>query len=216
MRRSRRVLYVVSIAGVCLCLPLTCVSALLLFDLINPMRGAFITTFTVRNDSGQTVRITPIGTYRLEGRRGRLPMYLSTFPAIPAPQNGEFVLEADESREFRYDWDDVNFSEIAVCAADGELYELIVDPQPTKNQYHAPAQTLFAIPPMDQLRPATPDVQAATEAKHRSALWLWGVMAIGLLPPITLRRLWTAYRRPAPAVQLAVPPVVRAVTDGKP
>ena len=69
--------------------------------------------------------------------------------------------------------DDINFSEIVVHDRDGERGQLIVNPNPTQNQYGAPEQTHFVIDDMDSLAPVPEAVRHAAREAQRPNNFAW-------------------------------------------
>jgi hypothetical protein len=130
----------------------------MLINTVNPMQLAFITSFKVENQSGLDVWITPIGTRGIAGRKTRLPIYMTAVPALHSFNAGRFYLKNGQTIKIRYDWDDINFSEIAVESPDGQFYQLVVNPNPLENQYHAPRSRHFLIPDLKTLSPIQSDV----------------------------------------------------------
>ncbi len=68
-----------------------------------------------------------------------------------------------------YDMDDINFSEIVVHDRGGLRGQLVVNPNPTANLYHAPAQKHFIIDDLNSLAAVPSPVQsAARDAQVRT------------------------------------------------
>lgn len=166
--------------GIILTGPFALLCCLLLLNSVNPMQLAFITRFTVENQSGQTLRITPIGTRGDEGYKGRLPILMTTFPALPSFRSGGYSLKPGKSVKITYDWDDVNFSEIAVQTEDGSLYEFVVDPNPLLNQYHSPESNHFIISDSAILQPARSHIIDVVRQSDWSAI-RYLVLYVGLI-----------------------------------
>jgi hypothetical protein len=181
-----------------LCMPLSCVTGLMLFNFANPMARAFLTDFTVRNSSGEIVHITPIGTVGEEGHRRQLPLSLSSEISIPASTASDFRLAPNEERRFTYDWDDINFSEVAVRDERGKWRELVVDPQPTERQYRPPAEDSFVIPPFSELPEATEPVRAAAVRPSSRVSIVWVLSLLGVFPPVLLVYCLRRLRSPRP------------------
>jgi hypothetical protein len=100
-------------------------------------------------------------------------------PAVPAPRAGGYRLAPGESVTIRYDMDDINFSEIVVAAEPGRTLQLVTDPNPTANQYHAPARRHYVIDDLGRLEPATVPVREAARAAGRQwvvACVLWSLL----------------------------------------
>ncbi|MEZ6191648.1 MAG: hypothetical protein R3C45_10205 [Phycisphaerales bacterium] len=121
-----------------LLLPCGCVFLLSgLYNPHNPFQLAFITDIHITNNTGNPIKITPIGTLGPAGRRGPLPIYRSASPAYRSEQQGGFPIPANGGTiEVFYNWDDINFSEIVIEDHAEQLAQLVVDPNPTQNQYH--------------------------------------------------------------------------------
>lgn len=184
-------------------LPLGCVPMLLIVNMVNPMVTAFVTDIHVTNRSSQPITVTPVGTIGSEGRRAPLPIYVSRFPAIPSNRSGGFVVEPGQTRELLYDWDDINLSEIVVSLADSTSRQLVVDTEPTKNQYRQPTTNRFVIDDLSRLVAVPENVAAATaRAQRPTRLWL-KVLPL-LLPWFTFYYLLKAYRRHRPGGIAAV------------
>ena len=182
---KRRILWgvlVVSLLG----LPASWVSALVLVNIANPMALAFLTSFTVRNESGEPAHITPIAPPVRTGKRWTLPLSVSPRYYLRPPTCADFQLQPGEQRRFTYDSDDISFSEIAVRDLRGNWYQLVVDAEPTKRRYREPSTDFFVIPSWWTL-PAESDAvrTAATRPDPRfSRLWL--IVALGFIPPVTI------------------------------
>ena len=78
--------------------------------------------------------------------------------------------------------DDINFSEIVVRDRNGERGQLIVNPDPTQNQYGAPAQTHFVIDDMDSLAPVPEAVHNAAREARRPNNFAWITLGVLLGP----------------------------------
>jgi hypothetical protein len=149
----------------------------MLINTVNPMQLAFITSFKVENQSGLDVWITPIGTRGIAGRKTRLPIYMTAVPAFPAFKTGRFYLQNNQIIKIKFDWDDINFSEIAIETESGRFYQLVIDPNPLENQYHAPKSRHFVISKLETLEPIQSKVLDAA-IKHDKA-WILPLLVIG-------------------------------------
>ena len=200
----RRIVLLILIVLTCLFLPQSCGSVLLLVNSVNPMQLVFITSFTVQNASGQPIDITPVGTRGSEGKKSLLPIFTTASPAFPAIKTRHFHIENGDSIAIRYDWDDVNFSEIVVRTSENHYHQLVVDPTPTDNQYHPPTSDHFVIPPISQLQPIDSPVLAAvqTSSKTHRLRMTW----LGLLSPLLLLCFLRLYRRQKGITQPPHPP----------
>ncbi len=141
-------------------LPLTLLISLALVNSINPMQVVFITSFTVENETNETVFITPLGAVDQEGNRAILPQYLRPFPGIPVLKEGNFKIKPGGRKTIYYDWDDINFSEILIKTENLERV-LVVDAKPTTNQFHPPESSHFVIENLKDLQTPTPELRAA-------------------------------------------------------
>ncbi len=174
MKKIKKTISLICIIAVA---PLVLLCSLLLLNSVNPMQLAFITSFQVENQSGQDVRITPIGTVGAKGRKARLPVFVSVIPALPAIKTGNFYLKDGETLNIKYDWDDINFSEIAIESDDGQFFQLVIDPNPTDNRYHPPKSKHFKIPPLDSLSSIQPNIREATVRQSRG--WIYYIVIVG-------------------------------------
>jgi hypothetical protein len=153
--------------------------ALRWFNVPDPFAPAFAATFEIVNQSDQGLFITPIGAVGPDGARFVLPQYPSYPPTVlPAPVT-RISVTAHSTVRITYDWDDINFSEVAVESARGEVRQLVVDPQPTVGQYRPPGSPRYEIESFEQLDPISPIV---AEAFQRTPLpdWLLGATSITL------------------------------------
>lgn len=134
------------------------------------MQVVFITSFTLENRTNEDIFITPLGAVDQEGDRDILPQYLSPFPAIPVLKNGNLKIKPGESKTIYYDWDDINFSEIFIKTKSSERV-LIVDANPTRNQYHPPDSRHFVIKNLKVLKEPTSELRMAADVKDW-AIWV--------------------------------------------
>ena len=187
----KRVILLIAIVPCAILTPFSC---LLIVNSVNPMKSAFLTEFTLANESGQPVRVTPVGTIGPHGKKCLLPTFSNPWPAVPHFIHRTFEIGPGESVDILYDWDDINFSEIAVQNSEGSYRQLIVDPAPTENQYHPPETDLFVIPHFGSLPTITPEVLAVVNSGSRIA-------TVGIFPfavvlaPIGLIILTFIYRK---------------------
>ena len=189
MARLRRIVLVGLITISCCLLPLSCLPVLMI---LNPMGAIFVTSFTVENKSAETLKITPVGT--IGKTKALLPTFSRWIPFLPAIKNRNFNLKPGQSVRIIYDWDDINFSEIAVDTKDGKYYQVVVDKTPTENQYHR-TSGCFIIPSRSKMEPIQPDVLAALQLPNRFFTRFLIITVLGITPPILLIRLVHVYRR---------------------
>ena len=148
--------------------------------------GAFITQFTIENKTDRPITVTPVGTVGKQGDRHALPIYMWRFPPIPSPQRGGFNVGPGESIDIYYDMDNINFSEIVVHDSDSERGQLVVNPNPTEGQYHAPATKHFVIDDLSALAAVPEPVQNAERDAQIASSILWKLYAILFGPLIAL------------------------------
>ena len=153
----------------------------------------FLQEFHVVNQSGETIRITPVGIMegRDTGERGILPQYMSKIPALPSIKSQNLTLHPGEKRRFIYDWDDTQFSEVLVINEKNETFQLVVDANPTQHLYSPIGKLQIVIPKLSGLKPASGQVLAAANSPDR-ALKLWFLIALGFVSLFLIRPLWKA------------------------
>jgi hypothetical protein len=164
--------------------PLSLLPALLLVNTINPMALAFVISFDVTNESGETLRVTPVGTFN-DGRKAVLPLFIRRFPAILRLTRQPYIITPNETRRILFDCDDINFSEFVIQNASGEFRQLVIDPNPPTKNYYAPKKNKFTIPEWSQLQPIQSSVLSAVTQK-RSFIKSWWTMGAFSLPPFVL------------------------------
>ncbi len=106
---------------------------------------AFLSTFTVKNGLDEPIYVTPVGTVGPNGSRHPLPVSHLFVVAIPSTVRGGYELQPNETVSITYNMDDINFSEIVVENVSGSIGQLVVNPNPTANQYHAPTTKHFVV-----------------------------------------------------------------------
>lgn len=150
-----------------LCLPGAFFGCLLALNAFNPIALAFKTDFSVTNQSSERMHVTPVGAVGPDGERHRLPLLANTAGYWFLPNNANLVIEPGQTRQFVYDWDDIQFSEL-LLEAGGQRYVLVVDSQPTVNQYRRPAETSFNVGEPTTLAPAPAHIAALADPQ---VLW---------------------------------------------
>jgi len=156
----------------------------------------FIADFVVENRTTEIVWITPIGARGEEGTRGLLPVTIAGSPFhLPAFRYGDFRLNPGEAVTIYYDFDDVNLAEIAVRDARGRWKQIVVDPRPTADRYHAPQQQRFEVAGLNRLPPATEEGRKAIERADVRARFAIVVYALLFGPWILNGVLGAAWRR---------------------
>jgi len=189
-----------------LALPLGCVPAMFLMNSFNPMQLAFVTDFSVENRTGESIWITPIGTVGTQGKRWPIPTSSRRAPWMESSQRARLPIECGAKRTLFYDWDDINFSELVVERAGAEPRQLVVNPDPTTNQYSRLEVNEFVIDDWDALAPLEPDVRAAYD-EAQVPLRLWPILIWTALPAVTfLPVLWWYQRSRTPRGSMAPSP----------
>ena len=152
-------------------------------SLVNPMGLAFLTSFTITNDSGEPVFVTPIGAVGKQGDRYMLPLSMLPFPYLMRLKTGDFMIPPGESRSFTYDWDDIQFSEIVVRNSGGAYGILPTGLHPTEKQYRRPQEKHFVIPVFSKLAPASDSHLQALTPRSRRIFGFYALAALGLTFP---------------------------------
>jgi len=165
--------------------PLLVLAIICVIATMNPMVSMFMCTITIVNRSGETVRVTPIGTHiAIKESRNVLDQYAIIMPPIPVFKNGNFILRPNESKIIDYNCDDVRLSEILIRTNDGSYKQI------SSQNYR-----VNVIPPINKLSDASNAVLNA--AKGSEFQWeYWGIICSGLLSVflyIWYRRLRKAY-----------------------
>lgn len=194
--RRERILYG---AAAVLAFPPFLVSLLLALSLVNPMGLAFLTTFTIENQTSKQLWVTPIGAVGKDGQRKTLPMSAFTFPNLPSPNDRDFTLTPGGNRSFTYDWDDVQFSEILVRDATGAFRALPTGLHPIEGQYRRPEQDRFVIKKWEDLAAATPaQMEALQTRRGRRVVTLYILALAGLAFPYFVVKAARASGQPPP------------------
>lgn len=175
-------------------LPFGCISLLEVFNALNPMQRAFVTSIHVTNATDEPLRVTPIGASGRQAVRSSLPIYVSASPAWRSNQRGGFAVAPGDTITLQYDWDDINLAEIVVQRTDGSIAQLVADPAPQQNRYRQPNPNRFTISDFSALHPVPPDIRTGFDAAQRSfSMEPW--LVLFLLPWITFTILFILHRR---------------------
>jgi hypothetical protein len=162
MCRLVRLLCVIFFPGLLILALFTC-------NAINPMALMFMTDFWVTNNGSRPILVTPIGTVG-RGHRRQLDLVADSRFYWPAFKTTRFKINPGETRKFVYDWDDIQFSELLIEAGRDKRV-LIVDPEPTKNQYRRPEKDRFVVGDLRPLPQAPPTI-----ADMGQQAFSWGVL----------------------------------------
>ncbi len=175
-----------------LLLPLACVPVVFVVNMVNPMQFVFIVEFTVENRTENTIYVTPVGTVGAEGSRGPLPMAVwksrQRRPYGAVPWSGAVrrscCITTTTTSTFR----------TGSRSSGRQLRQLVVNPNPTANQYTVPKVTDYVIDDLSQLGAVGPRVRAAYVAAQQPIRW-WPILAACLAPAFTFRMLRRWHRR---------------------
>ncbi len=170
--------------GALLTLPLFLVTLLVLLSMVNTMGLVFLTRFTIENHTDRELWVTPIGAVGPEGTRRTLPLAYFTFPYLLSLKDREFRLGPGARRDFTYDWDDIQFSEILVRDQAGDLRVLPTGLPPTEGQYRRPEQKHFVVRDWPAMSLPSPEQRAAMDhPRNRRVLGLYLLGLGGLAFP---------------------------------
>ncbi|MCA9147662.1 MAG: hypothetical protein KDA92_00115 [Planctomycetales bacterium] len=134
---------------------------------------AFLAYCSLTNNTATTITVTPVGTAGSDGTRRLLPLYRTSFPFFKKSQRGAFEVAPNETLQFCYDMDDINFSEIVIGNADGNVRLIVVNEQPTLRQYTAPEKTDFAVTDINSLPSVPSKVKLAADmAQQLGNAWI--------------------------------------------
>lgn len=145
------------------------------------MQLTFITEFEIENRTDQPLWVTPVGTFR-SGGKSVLPQFSTPIPAIPAWRSRHLKIDPGARRRIYYDWDDINFSEIAIRDSAGVLRNLVVDPTPPTDQYYANRDDLYPIDNIHSLPNAPAGIHTALAPNPRRIIF-WTLAIMGLVAP---------------------------------
>lgn len=185
--------------AIILLIPLVVLSVLLAAGLF--MTTAFVVQFSVVNRTSEPILVTPVGSVGRMGHRNPLPIQTDlTVLHMPSRQVGGFLVKHRSSILLRYDMDDINFSELVIEDGTGNTYQLVVNQEPTKNRYQAPAKTQFVIDSLADLSPVAPEVHQAylaAQAPDSSSVLLLAFIVVPWSLLFILLRLQHLLRRRA-------------------
>jgi hypothetical protein len=162
--------------------PAAFVAALILLNSLNPMQTVFISSFSVRNESGEPLRFWVAGTHE-SGRIDLLPLFATSWPALPSWRAAGFYLVDKQTTRVIYDWDDHNFTAILVGGAAGDVLAFDVDAEARGSDCcHRHRQEEYVRPPLGALRAATSAERAAREEGTSHGLRLGATYVLPFLP----------------------------------
>ena len=154
-----------------------------------------MTSCSVTNETNEALSVTPIGTIGPEGDRTTLPLYRTSFPYFVKSKVGDFQIAPNETFRFDYDMDDVNFSEIVVENSNGDMRQIVANPNPAQNQNTVPEKTDFTIEDFAALSSVTEKVEIASASRRQSRPF-WAVYTIsGMLLVVEFLRLQFGKRK---------------------
>jgi hypothetical protein len=166
----RRVLVwgLVALAGVAFLLAgpyalLVCVNA------FNPMQLVFLTSFTMYNESGADLWVTPVGMWEGSGSYGPLPRYRDAYPpAWRLRERSDLLLPADGELQITYDWDDINIRHVLVRTSAGDVYIMDTDQKGDLHGCYAAQQERYGIPQLSELELAPEELLRCTRGENVS------------------------------------------------
>jgi hypothetical protein len=138
---------------------------------------------------------------------------------LPAFRYGDFELRPGEAVTIDYDTDDVNLAEIVIRDSHGRWTQIIVDPHPEADRYHAPRRRRFDVENLAELPEASKEAREAV-AKLGARTYCAGVIYLLLFGPWVLSGLIGAAMRrwgkpPAPEAPESTDPCVDPAFRGK-
>jgi len=174
---QRRRIAITGLVFSLLFLPASCVSLASLYGPYNPLLLAFLQDFTIENQLREIIFVTPIGATNKQGKRAVLPLYESADPpATRVNQTTRILISPNESKTLYYDWDDINFSEILIETENWKKV-LIVDSEPTKNQFRVPSKIRFVIDDKEHYVEPSPEILAGFERANSLRRYLSSFLA---------------------------------------
>jgi len=121
----------------------------------NPMQLAFLESFRITNNSGESILVMPIGMITGSGRYGPLPRYRhSSPPAVALRRSEPIQIAAGAETDVTYDYDDINFRHILIKDTHGNIYILNTDKRGSRDESFGPQRENYIIPPLKELGPA--------------------------------------------------------------
>lgn len=127
------------------------------------MAATFRTPFVVENRTPTTIMVTPLGS--IGGpERYVLPLLRSRRSLLPAGQLARFEVAPRQAREFLYDSDDIQLTELLV-EANGRRMQLTAQPP---DGARGAARERLVIDDLDRLEPLSPGVAAWATASSET------------------------------------------------
>lgn len=167
--------------------PFFLLAILLVVDAVNPLSVMFLHSFSIENQTDKEIIVSPIGAVGSEGVRHPLPISSSKRFHVISVKNGNFPIPAKTAREFTYDWDDIQFSEILTRRKNGDWKVMKTGLHPTRRQYRMPEKTLFEISDLDELPNANDIHLEAISGKSPGLAIMYVLAALGLVSPVLIR-----------------------------
>ena len=189
-RHLRTILIVIAI----LLSPVSMLTCVVVLDVVNPFALVFLTSFTIDNNLGQDIWVSPIGTVGENGDRYPLPFSYFKHLSVRSIKKTDFYIAKDTSKTFVYDWDDIQFSEILIRPEHGDIRFIITDPNPTQNQYRNLKNKLFTVPSLSELPVASSNLMSVLIKPHTN-WYIYVLPIIGIIPPILAVILWRTRKK---------------------
>jgi len=195
---ARRIHLAAAILSGC-ALPLTALAVLLL---LNPYALLLSASFSIQNQTSETVHVTPMGGLRMasgEHVLRVLPQLELPFLAAPALRQTHIAVPSGRAVSIRANFDDISLGFIAVRTSKGEEKALLVDLNATRGGCCYPPKERTIVVLDEKLVAANESIIAAVkkaEGGMESRLWWWyGLTAGGLLAGVVFLYSLARYRK---------------------
>ncbi|QDV53064.1 hypothetical protein [Gimesia fumaroli] len=164
--------------------PFSCLTLVIVLNMLNPMALAFLIDFDVENKTDELIFVTPIGSKAPNGARHQLPYSISSSFYFQIPSEIDYPIEAGVLKRFIYDYDDIQFSEILVRRAEERYRVLSIPPKLQSDGFYPPKNNQIEIKKIDAL-PFAKKQHLLALKENRMTTWTIEILAaIGLLSPI--------------------------------
>lgn len=130
-----------------------------IFIKTNPLFLALVSEFEIVNDSGQYIRVTPVGMIEGDGRYCPLGTFYQKLPSKKKLRNVYDVeMKAGEAIKIIYDSDDINFRHILIKTAFGGIYIMDTDKCGTLHSSCGAQREKYVIPDLSTLSLASSEL----------------------------------------------------------
>lgn len=135
------------------------ISGLVFFARLNPLFLAFVSEFEIVNESGQFIRVTPVGMMEGDGRYCPLGAYYLRLPDGEKKRHPHDIgLKAGESIKILYDMDDINFRHILIRNASSEIFIMDTDKRGNLHYCYGAEKDKYVIPALTHLSRASAEL----------------------------------------------------------